>query len=651
MVPAGGFVQRHAVRVVAITAVAAIYGFTRLPAPGDAAREDLADRFAFSRFELPRPPGPRRVVRDVHPRLERFSAWMSSVGAGVALADLDGDALANDVCYVDNGTDSLVVTPAPSTPARYATFTLDPAPLRYDRKTMAPMGCLPGDLNEDGRTDLLAYYWGRPPIAFLQRTSAASGPAPLAARLFRPVEVVPTFERWYTNAATRADFDGDGRLDLVLGNYFQDGAEILDARSTSSQEMQRSMSRADNAGHNRLLLGMGGTAGAEPTVQFREAAGALPGRAEVGWTLALGAADLDGDLLPELYVANDFGPDVLLHNRSGPGAVHFVPLYGHKGLTTPNSKVVGHDSFKGMGIDFADLNGDGWLDIYVSNIAAQFALEESHFVWLSTGEVERMREGYAPYVDASETLGLSRSNWGWDCRFVDFDNDGVAEAIQATGFVRGNTNRWPELHEIAMGNDNMLHHPCAWPRLHPGDDLSGRAHNPFFVRGPSGRYFDRAAEVGMDLPSVSRGLAVADVDGDGDLDFAVANQWQDSYLFRNDGRRSGRSLLLDLRLPVGAVTSAPAGPSAATAAIGATATVTLPDGRRLVGQVDGGSGHSGKRSPELHFGLGSALAADAELRVEIAYRDRAGGVHREVRRMRPGRHLLVLGSAATAGEG
>ena len=51
----------------------------------------------------------------------------------------------------------------------------------------------------------------------------------------------------------------------------------------------------------------------------------------------------------------------------------------------PKSKVLGHDSFKGMGVDFADLNGDGMLDMYVSNIAAEYALEESHFVWVSTG--------------------------------------------------------------------------------------------------------------------------------------------------------------------------------------------------------------------------------------------------------------------------
>jgi enediyne biosynthesis protein E4 len=65
----------------------------------------------------------------------------------VALNDLDGDGLPNDICYLDVRTDQVIVTPAPGTGARYQTFALDAGPL-YRRETMAPMGCLPGDMNE-----------------------------------------------------------------------------------------------------------------------------------------------------------------------------------------------------------------------------------------------------------------------------------------------------------------------------------------------------------------------------------------------------------------------------------------------------------------------------------------------------------------------
>jgi enediyne biosynthesis protein E4 len=272
------------------------------------------------------------------------------------------------------------------------------------------------------------------------------------------------------------------------------------------------------------------------------------------------------------------------------------------------------------------------LDVYVSNIAQNWALAESHFVWVSDGRPERLRDGVAPYRDAGEDLGLSRSGWGWDARFADFDNDGVHEAIQAIGFMRGTKNRWPELHELAMGNDNNMRHTAAWARFEAGDDLSGNLHNPFFVRAKNGRYYDLAEDVGIADNFLSRGLSLADVDGDGDQDLAVANQWERSWFYRNDARRPGASLGLDLRLPAGTGTRP---------AVGATATVHLPDGARRVAQVDGGAGHSGKRAPLLHFGLG-AVGSRQPLRVDVRWRDGQGQERSATYRLTPGRHTLLL---------
>ena len=643
---ASSFLRRHLARLVAIALVGIAYGLARQPVLSNAERAVLAARFFFSSQPLPETPTsggqpewpghPSQQIRNVHPSLKRIAAWISSVGAAAALGDLDQDGLPNDVCYVDTRTDSVIVAPVPGTGTRYKAFTLSPAPLPYDPATMAPMGCLLGDLNEDGQLDILVYYWGRTPIAFLRQGDN------YVAR-----EIVSGGERWFTNAATLADLDGDGHVDLVIGNYFPDGSRILDTNATGDEAMQASMSRALNGGRKHLLLWAGSTSGAEPTVRFNEAQNVFPDDVNHGWTLAIGAVDMDGDLLPELYFANDFGPDRLLHNRSTPGQLRFDLLQGAETFATPHSSTLGRDSFKGMGVDFADLNGDGLPDIYVSNITTEYGLLESNFLFLSTGKLDLMQRGIAPYVNRSEQLGLSRSGWAWDAKLADFDNDGVPEALQAIGFVKGSVDRWPELQELAMGNDRLLHHPLSWPRFQPGDDLSGHQHNPFFVRARDGRYYDIAGELGLDDSHISRGIAIADVDGDGALDFIVANQWEPSYFYHNESPRRGAFLGLHLLLPLRAgdqTRERPGHPGKDTpgrAAIGATATVYLAEGRRLVSQVDGGNGHSGKRSPELHFGLDSA--GNEPVRVELYWRDPNGQRHRENLSLTPGWHTVVLG--------
>ncbi|NEQ87996.1 MAG: CRTAC1 family protein, partial [Moorea sp. SIO2I5] len=377
--------------------------------------------------------------------------------------------------------------------------------------------------------------------------------------------------------------------------------------------------------------------GALPRVKFQDITGVMDQNVAHAWTLAVGTADLDGDLQPEIYFANDFGPDRLLHNRSRPGHLEFALLEGQKGLTTPNSKVLGKDSFKGMGVDFGDVNGDGLLDIYISNIADDYALEESHFLFTSTGKLEDINQGIAPYVDHSEPLGVSRSSWGWETKFGDFDNDGELEALQATGFAKGTIDRWPELHELAMGNDELLSHANIWPRFQSGDDLSGQAHNPFFVRAKDGRYYDLAKNLGLATPQVTREIATADVDGDGDLDFAIANQWESSYFYRNDSNgTAGAALNLKLLLPVRSNPKSLGRP-----AIGAAAIVQLPNGRSLVGQVDGGNGHSGARSSELHFGLGH-VQATGSLPVELHWRGSNGQAQQATVNLSPGSHTLIL---------
>jgi hypothetical protein len=171
------------------------------------------------------------------------------------------------------------------------------------------------------------------------------------------------------------------------------------------------------------------------------------------------------------------------------------------------------------------------------------------------------------------------------------------------------------------------------------------------VRAPDGRFHDIAAQLSLDQPLLTRGIATADVDGDGRLDYAVANQWGTSFFYRNESNNPGAFLGLRLRLPIGdallqtrvcregkGAIALPSRP-----AIGAEARVVLAGRAPFVQQVDGGNGHSGKRSSDLQFGLGH-LAGNELVSVELRWRDAHGGLQQETIQLSPGGwYTIVLG--------
>jgi hypothetical protein len=581
-------------------------------------------------------------VRRVHPSLERISGWISSVGASAALGDIDGDGAPNDLCDVDPRTNLVTVRPVPNTGSRYAAFTLDVGVLRYNADTMAPMGCLLGDVNEDGWLDIVVYFWGRTPIAYLQLPNRA----PLTKDSFKAVELVDSEERWFTNSAGMADFDGDGHIDILFANYFPDGSDILNANGAGVQTMHDTMSKSFNGGRKHFLLWKESSGGTNPSVRFNHVAPFNDPAIDKSWTLAVAAADLDGDGLPEIYLANDFGADRLLHNKSKPGQLAFDIVEGTRGFFTPKSATLGEDSFKGMGAEIGDINGDGLPDIMVSNIAAPYSLQESHMAWVNTGEKDAFDRGVAPFVQLSEKLGLSRSGWGWDIKLADLNNDGVPEVVQATGFMKGKVNRWAELQALATSNDRLMSNPEFWPKLRLGDDLSGHQSNPIFARSTDGRYYDIAGALNLAETWVTRGVAIADVDGDGLLDIVYANQWEPSVYIHNECKDCGDFLGIRLVRERGGtllVEHKDRQPLRLSAAIGAKVTLHTSDGHLRTAQIDGGNGHSGRRSPEIHFGLGRAPVSSKQ-KVLVEWRGFDGTSRSATIELSPGWHTLVLGS-------
>jgi len=620
----------------------------RMPSASASERGSLASRFHFTELPIELPPGlAHRTIRQVNPDYEAIRAWISSVGAAIAVNDIAGTGVAKDLCLVDTRSDSAIVTPVPGSGKRYVPFILDPAPLPMG-PAIAPMGCVPGDFNGDGRMDLLVNYWGRTPVLFMHRP----GTTELSLKSFVPTELVPqqpaadhTYHGplWNTNAVSVADFDGDGHPDIGIFNYFPDTA-VLDPLAPGNVHMNHSMSRAQNGGGAHLLRWMSATGGDQPSAQYQEQDGAIASSAASGWTLGAGSADLDGDLLPELYLANDFGNDHLFHNVSTPGRIRFQLVIGRRGAFTPKSMVLGHDSFKGMSIDFGDLNGTGKFDMFVSNITTSWGLEESNFVWTNNAGTAadakaKMDEGTAPFDDKSADLNMAWTGGGWDVKMGDFDNSGYQSVVQTDGFVKGDINRWNWLQELAMSSDLVLENPGMWPKAGPGDDIAGDQRLAFWTRQDDGKFVNISADLGLDVPIPTRGVGVADTNADVGLDFAVARQWGEPAFYHND--RPGKQNFLGLRLYRPA---AEGGATIGTPAYGAQVTVTTADGHTQIAQLDGGGGHSGKRSFDVFFGLGAA--GDEPVAATLCWLDLNGAMHKQKLNLTRGWHDLMLTTTA-----
>ncbi len=505
------------------------------------------------------------------PRLEKVMTWVTSINAGACAADYDGDG---DVDYFlltsMQGKHNALVQNDGAGAFTDVTAASGLAGVNSDESIS--MACLFADLDNDGDQDLFVAAYGRNRV-FLNDGGGGFSEPPGPPRFAEPGN---------SSSAIAFDYDGDGWLDLMVGRYFPEDLRRL----TTTAIFPTTWESARNGGRNLLYRNnRDGT--------FTESAHAL-GVDDPGWTLALGAGDLDDDGDADVYVANDFGPDVVYRND------------GHGRFTDVTADAIGNDGDAGMNADFGDFDNDGRLDVYVTNIT-NAVFDQGNMLWKNLGSLR--------FANVAREMNVRDGGWGWGAKFVDLDNDGDLDLYTANGFVSdGPVDLFRMPSDVYRGNVSDLR---AWPDMR-GFSLSGHERKRLFRNDGNG-FLEMAGDAGLDAESDARGVLAADIDGDGDMDLLVTNVAAQPTLYRNElGQR--RSWIEAELIGTGANRDA----------IGARVTITSGP-RRQIREVDGGNGYCGQSSRLVHVGLDAAQTVDAlEVRWpdarRVRYRDLPAGI-------------------------
>jgi enediyne biosynthesis protein E4 len=412
------------------------------------------------------------------------------------------------------------------------------------------------DYNNDGFDDLFVGAWGKSQLFKNNRDGTFEN----------VTESSGVKANGYAAKAITIDYNKDGHLDLYVGNYFREDINLWDLKSTKI--FHDDFEKARNGGVNYFFKNNGdGT--------FTEV-GKEVNLNDSGWTLSTGMADINNDGFPDIYNANDFGPDSLFINKQGK---KFEKVTQHRGI--------GEDTFKGMNVDFADVFHDGNLANYVSNISKERYLLEGNQLWHMNSK--------GKFINRAEQLNISQSGWSWGARFFDVNNSGEMSLVVTNGFITGKSKKtyWFDMGTLATTPGNIVEDAKNWPAI--GEkDMSGRESKSLFLN-QGGTFKDVATQVGIDFKDDGRGVAVGDLDNNGSLDLFFANQGTKPKIYSNIQKDSSNWIKLDLE----------GIPPSNKSAIGTRLTFHNKNVKTVI-EKDGGNSFGSQSDPRIHFGLGES---------------------------------------------
>jgi hypothetical protein len=430
---------------------------------------------------------------------------LESTGSGLAFVDLDGDER-DDLLILnawrladrDDGADARRVVDR----GRFAHYRNRGDGTFEDRTDAAGLGgggawscgVIAGDIDDDGDLDLYVTCFG-PNLLFRNNGDGTFVEVGRQAGVDDP---------GWGGAAAFFDADNDGDLDLYLANYVEAGIDdVLRARRTLRYR-----------GAIDVMVGPFGLTGAKDRLYRNRGDGTFEDVTQAagcedvarGFGLGVVAADLDDDGDLDFYVANDSNPNYLFRNE-GNGTLREIGVVSGAAFSGSGAAQAG------MGVEVADFDADGILDLFVTHFA-----QDGCTLYRGEGNLFFADVSAAWRVDALTFAPLS-----WGTLGLDLDQDTRTDLLVANGHI------YPQVDELGDGSTYAQRNLVLLNRGTHFEDATARAGPGFAIAGSF------------------RGLAAGDLDADGDLDLALTRIDAPPLLLRNDGTDPRRHLTLAAR--------------------------------------------------------------------------------------------------------